>query len=144
MWRRGYTAVENFYIDLVPQHEMEVTLFKTASVSNKYIKIPSFSLVAFNFSKRLTLSTHRFHSSSTQHHHISLVTTTANSLPMAVKKLFTSISLVFALIGAASGLQSSATNSSQLVTWDQYSLKISGDRQFIFSGEFHVSNNTIF
>jgi hypothetical protein len=125
---------------------MEVTFFfKTASASNKYIKIPSFSLVAFNFFKPLILSTQRFHSSRTQHHHISLVTTTANSLPMAVKKLFTSISLVLALIGAASGLQSSATtNFSQLVTWDQYSLKISGERQFIFSGEFHVSNNTFY
>ncbi|KAH8556835.1 glycoside hydrolase family 35 protein [Umbelopsis sp. PMI_123] len=53
---------------------------------------------------------------------------------MVAKKLVASISLALSLIGAVSG---SSVDSSKIVTWDQYSLKINGERLFTFSGEFH-------
>jgi hypothetical protein len=58
---------------------------------------------------------------------------------MVAKALLTSISLAISIAGAAAGLKSSGVNSSTIVTWDKYSLKIDGAREFIFSGEFHVS-----
>jgi hypothetical protein len=58
---------------------------------------------------------------------------------MVAKTLLTSISFALALVGATSGFKSSGTNSSNIVTWDKYSLKINDQRSFLFSGEFHVS-----
>ncbi|KAG2179940.1 hypothetical protein INT43_003727 [Umbelopsis isabellina] len=56
---------------------------------------------------------------------------------MIAKTLLTSISLAISITGAIAGLKSSGTNSSTIVTWDKYSLKIDDAREFIFSGEFH-------
>ncbi|KAG2179367.1 hypothetical protein INT44_006213 [Umbelopsis vinacea] len=53
---------------------------------------------------------------------------------MIAKKLVASISLALSLVGAVSG---SSVDSSKIVTWDKYSLKINGERLFTFSGEFH-------
>lgn len=60
---------------------------------------------------------------------------------MVAKALLTSISLALSLVGAVSGIKSSGTNSSDIVTWDKYSLKINNERLFTFSGEFHVSSS---
>jgi hypothetical protein len=59
---------------------------------------------------------------------------------MIAKKLVASISLALSLVGAVSG---STADSSKIVTWDKYSLKINGERLFTFSGEFHVSTITL-
>ncbi|CAO3669777.1 unnamed protein product [Umbelopsis vinacea] len=56
---------------------------------------------------------------------------------MVAKTLLTSIPFALALVGATSGFKSSGTNSSNIVTWDKYSLKINDQRSFLFSGEFH-------
>lgn len=73
--------------------------------------------------------------------HLLFLTVWKHLSTMVAKALLTSISLALSLVGAVSGIKSSGTNSSDIVTWDKYSLKINNERLFTFSGEFHVSSN---
>jgi hypothetical protein len=61
---------------------------------------------------------------------------------MVAKALLTSISLAISIAGAAAGLKSSGVNSSTIVTWDKYSLKIDGAREVkvLTISHFHNSN----
>lgn len=51
---------------------------------------------------------------------------------MFLTRIFLAVLLLFKV-----DLIATSSNTNSPVTWDRYSLKINGERLFIFSGEFH-------